>query len=164
MKLIQLTRMSEVNKHGRRKQLGLFECKCGVQVERAVSYIKTGSIKQCRPCGTAAAILKRYPDRQEAQRTRAYHNLINNAASRKIEVNVTREELIELMKNPCTYCGSVNKIGVDRIDSNLGYIKQNITPCCKTCNLAKHVMSSTQFIAHCTAVANYNSYLDMKKA
>ena len=28
--------------------------------------------------------------------------------------------------------------GIDRIDNKLGYIKGNMTPCCKICNHAKH--------------------------
>lgn len=29
-------------------------------------------------------------------------------------------------------------VGVDRIDFNIGYVKENCLPCCTTCNIAKH--------------------------
>lgn len=36
--------------------------------------------------------------------------------------------------------------GIDRIDSEVGYTKENTVPCCKYCNTAKNTMSYNEFI------------------
>jgi len=35
--------------------------------------------------------------------------------------------------------------GIDRINSNIGYIEGNVVPCCKHCNRAKNTMSDSEF-------------------
>lgn len=51
----------------------------------------------------------------------------------------TEEKFIELFwKKPCTYCGeSIESVGVDRVDSSLGYTENNSVPCCEDCNRLK---------------------------
>lgn len=47
------------------------------------------------------------------------------------------EKIISL---PCNYCGSRftgSGIGLDRIDSSLGYLKTNVVSCCGVCNSMK---------------------------
>ena len=36
--------------------------------------------------------------------------------------------------------------GIDRIDNNIGYTKENSVPCCEICNKAKRDMSYNDFI------------------
>lgn len=38
----------------------------------------------------------------------------------------------------CTYCGIDKFIGCDRIDNNKGHSKDNVVPCCFTCNTARN--------------------------
>lgn len=56
----------------------------------------------------------------------------------------------ELTKLPCYYCNmeinDKNGIRLDRIDSNRGYILQNVVPCCKRCNVAKNDMTIHEYI------------------
>lgn len=35
--------------------------------------------------------------------------------------------------------------GIDRVDSNKGYVKDNLLPCCKQCNYAKRGMAIMEF-------------------
>jgi len=44
---------------------------------------------------------------------------------------------------PCIYCGSIDKVGSDRIDNSKGHTKDNIVPCCKKCNVIRN-----QFFTH----------------
>ena len=47
-------------------------------------------------------------------------------------------EFLEIIKMPCVYCGFNDGIvGLDRVDSKKGYMKDNIVPCCKVCNYMK---------------------------
>lgn len=78
--------------------------------------------------------------------------------------NLNGKEVLELFKSKCHYCGNLNSNkyiykqkffthifyynGIDRIDSKKGYIKGNVLPCCKKCNLAKSDMRYDEFIEH----------------
>ena len=49
------------------------------------------------------------------------------------------------------YCGKKPKInkallGLDRLNNDLGYIKNNIGSCCKECNLMKNKLNYEEFI------------------
>lgn len=89
-----------------------------------------------------------------------------NAKSRGILFELTKEQLKELIKQDCYYCGNpplntvrsfngrainyqwrepVNYNGIDRVDNSMGYTLDNVVPCCYMCNWAKREMSQEQF-------------------
>lgn len=45
--------------------------------------------------------------------------------------------------------------GIDRIDSNKGYVVDNVIPCCKYCNIAKSDMTQKEFYDWIESVYNY---------
>ncbi len=50
----------------------------------------------------------------------------------------------------CHYCGDeINGVGIDRVDSNIGYQMENIVPCCYQCNITKMDYSYNEFIELC---------------
>lgn len=51
-----------------------------------------------------------------------------------------------LLDKACTYCGTHDRIGIDRVDSSLGYSAANCAPCCSDCNYAKREMSKESFL------------------
>lgn len=62
----------------------------------------------------------------------------NNAKNRNIYWGISKEEFSELWNLSCHYCGNeIATIGVDRKDSGIGYLKNNIVPCCSFCNTIK---------------------------
>ena len=65
-----------------------------------------------------------------------------SAESRSLDFGIDFADFEMLIKSPCKYCGhspeSENSLnGVDRVDSKLGYIIDNVVSCCSTCNWAK---------------------------
>jgi len=61
--------------------------------------------------------------------------------TRNIEFDITKNEFNDIIKNKCFYCGNTNNkqtIGLDRIDSNIGYNRYNLVACCSICNLMKN--------------------------
>lgn len=61
------------------------------------------------------------------------------AKHRKIKWGLTKEEYEEFNTKLCFYCGGslpTKGVGLDRIsnDKNIGYIKENVIPCCTVCN------------------------------
>lgn len=72
-----------------------------------------------------------------------------------------------MMQSPCAYCGAdaataftsrgstILYNGLDRRDSNLGYIEGNVSPCCRVCNIAKGSMSVFEFITWVYKIHNF---------
>ena len=81
------------------------------------------------------------------------------AKKRNIIFDLTKEEFSELIDKNCFYCDEVPKQkhkksgtnelllynGVDRLNNDIGYKKENSVTCCKTCNYAKRQMSINEF-------------------
>jgi hypothetical protein len=73
--------------------------------------------------------------------------------------DLTLEQFIEKSKQNCFYCNAsptptkgyrpwsayINTNGLDRIDSSMGYLYENVVPCCKYCNFAKSDRSVEDF-------------------
>lgn len=73
-----------------------------------------------------------------------YKKYKREAEERNFDFELTIEEFDEITKSPCFYCGELPEdefgnqfTGVDRIDSQLGYYKNNCVPCCFICNRMK---------------------------
>jgi hypothetical protein len=95
-----------------------------------------------------------------------FSNCIRGSEKRNHEFNLNFEEFIEIIGKDCHYCGEppskpTQKIlidrghineppfyynGIDRIDSRIGYDKDNCVPCCSSCNYMKHVSSHNDFL------------------
>lgn len=46
--------------------------------------------------------------------------------------------LNNIVKRECTYCKCTNNIGCDRIYNDKGHTKDNVVPCCYTCNTTRN--------------------------
>ena len=87
-----------------------------------------------------------------------------NAKRRNIDWNLTDEEARDFMNLPCYYCGKAPTLvspamqkqlngyflanGLDRINNDKGYTKNNVVPCCKLCNRAKFNLTIDEFKIH----------------
>ncbi len=79
-----------------------------------------------------------------------------------IEFDLTQEEFAELVFKNCHYCGATpNTIvrtgyllrnGIDRVDSDKGYIKGNCVTCCGKCNKLKNILSIDDFLGHISKI------------
>lgn len=71
---------------------------------------------------------------------------------------------VELVSGKCAYCGSspnpVN--GIDRVDSNLGYVEGNVVTACGPCNRAKRNMSLDEFKTWIVTVFNHMNAAEKK--
>lgn len=83
-----------------------------------------------------------------------------SARARNLEVTITKEDVEIMSTQPCYYCGDDPKdlgvlFGIDRVDSTLGYTKDNVQTCCTFCNMAKKDYHIDDFIrGMCNVGAN----------
>jgi hypothetical protein len=67
----------------------------------------------------------------------------------------------ELVSRPCYYCGgplNPQGLGLDRIDNAMGYVEQNVVPCCKNCNTMKN-----SFLTHNEMLVAMKAILEYRK-
>lgn len=109
-------------------------------------------MSRCKNCDDKARITKR------STANGRYTEYKSGAKYRGIEWNLSFEDFSVLWKTPCSYCGSnIETCGIDRIDSNLGYTKENITSSCKQCNQSKMDQSLDDFISWVKRAYNHLS-------
>ena len=82
-----------------------------------------------------------------------YYSYRDRADSNGISFSMSYQEFYNLVNDLCVYCGD-NAYSVDRIDSNIGYIKGNIQPICKMCNTMKYVYSEKSFLEHVSKISS----------
>jgi len=64
--------------------------------------------------------------------------------NRKIEISLG--EYKEIVSRPCSYCGTNERMGMDRVDSSKGYLKENVVSCCWLCNRMKNKYSKEEYL------------------
>lgn len=97
---------------------------------------------KCKICA------KEYRDSKPEQVKYAQYK--SGAKKRGINFDLSKEDFSSLWQKPCFYCASeIDTIGLDRINSNLGYLKDNVVSCCAICNTMKLALPRDIFIEHC---------------
>jgi hypothetical protein len=77
------------------------------------------------------------------------------ALKRGYSWELTDNQAVWLMQQPCTYCGVAVAGGIDRAKNEYGYTVLNSVPCCATCNMTKRVLTVKAFIVAVNAVSRY---------
>lgn len=95
---------------------------------------------------------------QKYPETRGYLRHKFCATSRNF-IPLCREIWKEIVKEPCFYCGGINNtLGIDRVDNNIGYTKENSVSCCGICNRMKVDSTFDNFIDRCYLISEYQEY------
>lgn len=72
------------------------------------------------------------------------------------DFQLTIEEYEIICSQDCTYCGrsctETHTNGIDRIDSNIGYVVVNCTSSCGDCNLSKRTLQFDIFVSQCRKI------------
>lgn len=73
---------------------------------------------------------------------------------------LTSVEAYKLVISTCVYCGHTpnwpeSRVGIDRVDSNKGYVIENCVPCCSRCNSSKNDMTNDEFKEHVKKMYNH---------
>lgn len=134
-------------------------CKCGTEVVRSQSTLAN---KHVASCGCYNSFLFKSKSLSDMERSVNYlwNSYLTEARRRNKFIGISKDEFEKLTQSPCFYCGHSpsgvtythgNKLlyrlnGVDRVDSSLGYLPDNVVPCCGPCNRAKGTSSKSDFI------------------
>lgn len=111
-------------------------------------------------------------DREFAIWKQLYNStIVKRTRKNKWETDIDLDYFIKMSKSPCYYCGykgsntakdrinesiTLNFNGIDRVDNNKHYTKDNSVSCCKDCNCAKNVMCEKDFLNFIKRVYEYN--------
>lgn len=135
--------IEEVSPKERNDTYWVCKCDCGFKTLVDSSNVRSGRVKSC-------GCLKRQNWATDPDDF-MYQQYKNDAKQREIEFSLSKELFIDLINQNCRYCncppsqennrgkkwGPIIYTGIDRIDSDLGYITDNVVPCCEFCNRAK---------------------------
>jgi hypothetical protein len=84
---------------------------------------------------------------------RCYKMYQRNAKKGKRLFLITLNEFTTFWQSPCFYCGeSIETIGVDRINNQVGYILDNLVACCTIRNLMKRSLDQNIFLNKCKQI------------
>jgi len=68
------------------------------------------------------------------------------------DYDLTDQQIHDFMFGSCAYCGvegtTERRLGIDRVDSSAGYIKENCVSSCWTCNKIKSTMTIQELTTH----------------
>lgn len=168
-KFWKLTVIKMSEERGNRNQIKwICKCECGnIHIVTGES-LRAGKSKSCG-CLKHKDSYNKIQDREFALWKQLYNSTIKRRNKNKgFEENIiSLQDFIKLSQEVCFYCGEypqsilkdVNKVyrnklvsntqikfnGIDRIDSQKGYIKGNVVNCCKKCNTAKNTMTTEEF-------------------
>lgn len=133
--------------------------KCGIKKELTEFYKDNNKDDkltcQCKGCLTSYRNInkERYKLQNKLlrdsnkERYRIY-NYKNSAKTRNLIISITDEEIINICKESCHFCGKEGLNGIDRKDNTKGYILDNCLPCCKICNYMKKDSTYDEFVQH----------------
>jgi hypothetical protein len=68
---------------------------------------------------------------------------------------LSHDEKLQLLASPCYLCGRSPAFGIDRVDANSTYVKDNCKGCCSQCNYMKKDWELQPFQGHVSRIYNY---------
>ena len=95
--------------------------------------------------------------------TLQYRVYLRSAEDKKLDFEISQEEFNKIVKETCHYCNVIQKRGfngIDRLDSNKGYVLDNCVSCCKTCNYMKCSLSTDVFLKRIEHILTYNNKIN----
>lgn len=136
------------------------KCECGTEVVVEGSKITNGHTKSCGCIREEVDYGHNKKPLGESNKKALIYNYKNNAKYKGLEFDLTDEQIIDMFQSNCYYCGSEPRFvfkrkrsnggytytGIDRLDSDKGYVIDNVVPCCSQCNFIKNKYHHDEFV------------------
>ncbi|MBU8921001.1 MAG: hypothetical protein KOO63_04070 [Bacteroidales bacterium] len=151
------------NKKHKIQNIRLWECvcDCGGVVYHLSNTLTAGKVKSC---GCFVKEFRKLKGNQAAKNS-VLRQYKSTAAHKGLLFTVPEPWFFDNIVLPCHYCGSEpaniakppryrpdadeDRVfmysGFDRVDNTVGYVQDNLVPCCFVCNSAKKALTETQF-------------------
>lgn len=127
------------------------------QIDR---HKRGGLFVYCRECGNSRCRVyskennqkqrdrnKKYRDKKGHTPEFKYSEYKSSAIKTKRDFELSYEEFLTLWQKNCAYCdATISTVGIDRIDSSVGYTIENCAPCCFDCNNMKSNRNLDQWL------------------
>jgi hypothetical protein len=130
---------------------------------------KNTLVKSCRPC-------REQNHKQDIKRDKihrnevvlknissSYKNYIKVSRVRNIHFELSESQYIEIVKNPCYYCGIIQDKGfngIDRLYNSVGYVLNNCVSCCKACNYMKYTDDVVIYLQRIEHILTYQKIIN----
>lgn len=158
--------ISKKRNHKTMRTRYIVQCDCGVKFKAIKSFILNNKTRTCKEC---AYRLRPQSRQRVSTLDRLYYLTITRRIKKfknKLFCNLSIDEFAEIIKNDCYYCGSkptskeyirnnrfakdtiIYANGIDRMNNNIGYIKENCVACCPDCNFMKGSLNIKDFFKH----------------
>lgn len=154
-----------------KKSLYTLKCKCGKTstggsdlITTKLANILTEGFTACESCvyNYRLKYKKDYESNSKKWTFKDVHReYVKKSKARNIEFSLSLEDTYLMFSQPCYYCNrppsnvrtrtsgvKVTYQGLDRIDNEKGYIKDNVVPCCKHCNAFKLDRTQEELYQH----------------
>lgn len=92
-----------------------------------------GLQRGCKTCDTLRA-------KKHGKTLKGRYGFTKRKAAQYGDFDISFIEYCDLLAQQCHYCDftlNLSGVGLDRVDNNRGYAKDNVVPCCWTCNRVK---------------------------
>jgi hypothetical protein len=148
----------------------LCACECGTQLEIAGGSLRYGHTTQCRSC---ANVQMQHHPTVDVIHGSYFNRLLRGANNRGIKVEIGPDDLLEqwnLQSGFCALSGktlhlqsktlawSNSNASVDRINSSIGYLKDNIQWVDKSVNRLKNNLSEEELFELCGRIYRHKEY------
>lgn len=146
-------------------------CSCGKIVNTELSKLLNGHTKSCGCIRRGKPNLKLRKEYGYSAFKRVLDTYKGNARKRNFDFLLQEEEARSLFEGVCHYCGAApNRLkkarggygefyfnGIDRLDNDKPYTKENSVSCCTPCNYIKNKMHFNDFINWIRKANDYTS-------
>jgi len=140
------------------------ECACGKMVVAQTFDLIAGKMKSCKCRGVSV---------ESKCMVRAMSVLPTSAAHRGLGFSLTEHEVKKLIFGDCYYCGATPEEGqafkrkkyktkkmypmngIDRLNSDVGYVSGNCVSACSVCNIAKSTLTVDEFLGWTRRVVHH---------
>ena len=146
----------------RKKQYYFCQCDCGSPVK---SIMKASLVSKRHPtfsCGCHTKYTAGYIDNREVALAKLLYGRMKQRHIQKLgdseETLIPFDDFITDRRDGTTV---LKYNGLDRVDSSLGYRKENVVCACSRCNIAKGEMSVEEFKAHISRIHRFQA--DLRK-
>ena len=105
---------------------------------------------------------KKYNQKRRSDPKQRFNISKSKAKQRDLCWNINLDQFTDLINKPCYYCGisliNFTNSSLDRINNDLGYLVDNVLPCCGDCNkIRQDKLTVDEMKVAMEAILNYRN-------